>query len=266
MRRKRKDGVTQFMNIQDFSERTGISKSALRYYEEKNLLTPRERSANGYRVYSEDQIATVKLVSSLRLANIPIKDIQIYLLENDEVRRQHMLTDWISNIKKTRDLLNVSLHYLESNSLDKDIYLIEKSAEQIIWYHAESKVGEFKQHLLNRGNELKTLNIAFKNCYLKYVSGEDVIKAQIGFGVTSNLRINGLSEITLIEQIPKCICIAVPFKGSITNVQSGYQKLLNYALQHNWTPMSSVLEWYHGEDFSQLDLLMPVIQMERRGE
>lgn len=61
------------MNIQDFSDRTGISKSALRYYEQKNLLFPRDRSANGYRVYSEDQIATVKLISSLRLVDIPIR-------------------------------------------------------------------------------------------------------------------------------------------------------------------------------------------------
>ncbi|MCG7435127.1 MerR family DNA-binding transcriptional regulator [Lysinibacillus sp. FSL M8-0216] len=48
------------MNIQLFSEKTGIFKSALRYYEAKNLLLPRERSTNGYRIYSNDQIATVK--------------------------------------------------------------------------------------------------------------------------------------------------------------------------------------------------------------
>ena len=71
--------LTELMNIQDFSERTGISKSTLRYYEQKNLLIPSERSANGYRVYSNDQIATVKFISSLRLADIPIKDIKVYL-------------------------------------------------------------------------------------------------------------------------------------------------------------------------------------------
>lgn len=254
------------MNIQDFSERTGISKSALRYYETKNLLIPSERSANGYRVYSEDQIETVKLISSLRLADVPIKDIQNYLMENNEGKRQQMLADWTANIKKTRDLLNVSLRYLESNSLSDDIYLIEKSGEQIIWYDAESKVGEFKQYFLERGNELKRLNIKFKNCYLKYVSGKDRIKAQIGFGVPSNVRINGLSEKVLLEQIPSCIYIAMPFKESITNIQGGYHKLLSYALEHNWTPMSSVMEWYHGVDFTQLDLLMPVTQIERRGE
>ena len=254
------------MNIQDFSERTGISKSALRYYESKSLLIPKERSANGYRRYTDDQIETVKLISSLRLAEVPIKDIQIYLLENDETRRKQMMENWIDNINKKRDLLTVSLRYLESDSTSKEIYLVEKSSEQIIWYDAESRIGDFKQHFLDRGTALKRLNIPFKNCYLKYVSGVDLIKAQIGFGVSSDIKINGLSEVALIEQLPQCIYIAMPFKDSITTIQSGYQKILSYALEHNWTPMSSVLEWYHGVDFTQLDLLMPVIQIERRGE
>lgn len=258
--------MINFMNIQDFSERTGISKSALRYYEEKNLLIPKGRSANGYRIYSDDQIETVKLISSLRLANIPIKDIQIYLLEKDATRRKQMMENWIDHIKKKRDLLSVSLRYLESDSISKEIYLAERGPEQIIWYDTEAKIGEFKQHFLDRGNDLKRLNISFKNCYLKYISGKDLIKAQIGFGIPSDLKINGLSEMALIEQKPPCICIAMPFKDSITNIQSGYRKLLSYALEHNWTPLSSVLEWYHGVDYTQLDLLMPVTQIESRGE
>ena len=176
------------------------------------------------------------------------------------------MDNWIQYINKKRDQLTVGLRYLESNSLNKEIYLVEKSPEQIIWYDAESKIGEFKQHFVDRGNELKKYNISFKNCYLKYVSGKEVIKVQIGFGVPSDLKISGLPKMTLIEQIPQCIYIAMPFKDPITTIQSGYQKLLSYALEHHWTPMSSVLEWYHGMDFTQLDLLMPVTQMERRGE
>ena len=253
------------MNIQDFSERTGVSKSALRYYEQKKLLFTRERSANGYRVYSDDQIATVKLISSLRLADVPIKDIQIYLLENDEARRQLMMENWITNINKKRDLLTVSLRYLESDSLNKNIYLTEKSPEQIIWFDAESKVGEFKEHFLDKGNELKKFNVPIKNCYLKYVSGKEYIKAQIGFGVPFNVKTNGLSKIVLIEHLPPCICIAMPFYDSITTIQSGYHKLLSYALEHDWTLTSSIMEWYHGVDFTELDLLMPVTQIVSRG-
>lgn len=253
------------MNIQDFSERTGVSKSALRYYEQKNLLFPRERSTNGYRVYSDDQIGTVKLISSLRLADVPIKDIQKYLLENDEAIRKQIMENWIKNINKKRDLLTVSLRYLESDSLNKNIYLTEKSPEQIIWFDAESKIGEFKGHFLDKGNELKKFNVPIKNCYLKYVSGKEYIKAQIGFGVPFNVKTNGLSKIVLIEHLPQCICIAMPFHDSITTIQSGYHKLLSYALEHDWTPTSSIMEWYHGVDFTELDLLMPVTQIVSRG-
>ncbi|MFF6014626.1 MerR family transcriptional regulator [Lysinibacillus fusiformis] len=98
--------MTEFMNIQLFSEKTGISKSALRYYEAKNLLLPRERSTNGYRIYSNEQIATVKLISSLRLADIPIKDIKVYLTENDEAKQKQMMENWINNINKKKDLLS----------------------------------------------------------------------------------------------------------------------------------------------------------------
>lgn len=254
------------MNIQDFSERTGVSKSALRYYEQKNLLFPHERSANGYRVYIDDQISTAKLISSLRLADVSIKDIQIYLLEKEVGKREQMMKNWIHNIKKSRDLLTVSLRYLESNSISDEIYLIEKGAEQIIWYTAESKTGEFKEHFRKRGSELQKLDISFKNCYLKYLSGKEFIKVQIGFGIPMNLRINDLTETASIEHIPPSICIAMPFKEPLSTIQNGYNKLINYAFEYKWTPISSVLEWYYGADFTELELLMPVTQIERRGE
>jgi len=253
------------MNIKEFSERTGISKSALRYYEEKKLLFPKSRGANGYRVYSEDQITTVKLISSLRLADIPIKEIKGYLLEKDATNRQKMLEEWIDNIKKSRDMLNVSLRYLESDFSNKDIYLIEKNAEQIIWFTAESKKGEFKDHFVKRGNELKQLNIPFKNCYLKYLSGKDFIKVQIGFGVPIDLHIIDLSEDVFIEQMPQYVCIALSYKESISTIQKGYEKLLSYALEHKWTPISPVIEWYYGTNYSELDMLLPVTQIEKRG-
>ena len=254
------------MNIQDFSERTGISKSALRYYEQKNLLLPRKRGENGYRIYSGDQIETVKLISSLRLVGISIKEIQIYLLEKEDEIRQQMINSWITDIKKKRNLLTIGLHYLESNSINKEIYLIDKEAEQIIWYVAVSKVGEFKEHFFKRGSELRQLNIPFKNCYLKYLSGSNPVKVQIGFGVAININIPHLQETLQIEYMPPCRCIAMPFKGPISTIQNGYTKLISYAYEHRWSPLSSILERYYGMDFTELQLLMPVTQLERGEE
>ncbi len=249
------------MTIQDFSERTGISKSALRYYESKNLLHSVGRNSSGYRVYSDNQVAIIKLISSLRLADVPIKDIEVYLKEDDENTRQNMMNNWIKLIKKRLDVLSVSLRYLESDSTNDQIYLFDKAAETILWFSAESETGKFREHFVKRGKELEKLNIPIKSCYLKYVSGNELIKAQIGFSVPLEIQTNGLPEGYLIERMASCICIALSFNDPITEIQNGYRKLLIYANEHKWIPAGSILEWYRGEDFTDIDILMPVTQI-----
>lgn len=250
------------MTIQDFAVRTGISKSALRYYESKNLLHPAGRDSSGYRVYSENQVAIIKLISSLRLADVPIKDIQVYLKENDKSRRKNMMDHWIEMIRKRLDILNVSLRYLESDSMDDQIYLIEKADENIIWFLAESETGKFREHFIKRGKELEKLNIPIKSYYLKYLSGKDLIKAHIGFGVPFGIQTSGLSEVELVEHLASSVYIAFSFNEPISEIQNGYWKLINYAKDHKWIPAGSILEWYRGDDFSDLDLLMPVTKLE----
>jgi len=250
------------MTIQEFSSRTGIPKSTLRFYESKNLLLPVRRGENGYRIYAQHQIATVKLISTLRIANVPIQDIQQYILEQDETARQTMMHKWIRTIKKKRDLMEVSLRFLESNSIREDIYLIDKNDEKIIWFTAQSQTGKFGEHFAKRAQALKQHNIQINSYYVNYLSGQDLINAQIGFGVAKATPVEGITDVDAIEQMPACICLALPFNESITQIKTGYYKLLQYALQHSWVPTRSILEWYRGEDFAQLDLLLPVIQLE----
>ncbi|MGE7091767.1 MerR family transcriptional regulator [Lysinibacillus sp. NPDC048646] len=254
--------MNKLMTIQEFSDRTGIPKSTLRFYESKNLLLPIERSSNGYRIYADHQVAIVKLISTLRIADVPITKIQNYLQEHDESVRQNMMSEWVRTIRNKRDLLDVSLRYLESDSLRDAIYLIDKNDEKIIWFVEQSTTGKFGEHFVKRASELKQCNIRIKSYYLNYLSGRDVIKAQIGFGVPDDMQTNSLSDVDFIEHMPSCICLALPFKEHPTKLKDGYQKLLQYALQHKWVPTRSILEWYRGEDFTQLDLLLPVIQVE----
>ncbi|MEQ6353107.1 MerR family transcriptional regulator [Lysinibacillus sp. M3] len=258
--------MSKLMTIQDFAERTGISKSALRYYEAQNLLRSVNRDTSGYRVYTEDQVEVAKLISSLRLADIPIKNIQVYLKESDVISRQKMVDSWIQIIKGRLDILNVSLRYLESENTSKNIYLLEKSAEKIIWFFAESEIGEFREIVSKKAKELEKLNIPIKNCYLKYISGKDVIKVQFGFGIPLDIQPNKLIETDLIEQMPACIYIAMSYNDSITKIRDGYCKLINYANENNWVPTGSILEWYRGNDFTNLDLILPVTQFGKRGE
>ncbi|WOV87382.1 MerR family transcriptional regulator [Sporosarcina oncorhynchi] len=94
--------MEQFLTIQAFSERVGIAKSAIRYYESEGLLGAVKRNASGYRLYEEGQVEIVRLIASLRMADIAITDIKRYVNEASEIERQQMMSEWIRTIKMNR--------------------------------------------------------------------------------------------------------------------------------------------------------------------
>ncbi|GAB3564807.1 MerR family transcriptional regulator [Amycolatopsis endophytica] len=57
------------MLIGELSARTGVSQRLLRYYEEQELLVP-DRDGNGYRVYDEGAVVTVRQIRALLAAGL----------------------------------------------------------------------------------------------------------------------------------------------------------------------------------------------------
>lgn len=72
------------MTIGECSKVTGLEKTAIRYYEEKELIKP-FRMENGYRNYSDKDIADIQFIQMLKLAGLSLKDIQLLLaLKNEQ--------------------------------------------------------------------------------------------------------------------------------------------------------------------------------------
>jgi DNA-binding transcriptional MerR regulator len=258
--------MEELMTIQTFSERTGIAKSALRYYESVQLLRP-IRKENGYRLYSEGQITTAKMISGLRLAGVSIRDIQRFLEEGETARRK-MIDHWLKTLREKRRLLEIGLRFLEGYQKDDRVYLLEKKAEKVVWFAAEAQPGRFGQHFEQRKKELDRLAIRIHSGYFRYLSGRETVRAQIGFGVADDADLEGLSKSAAIETLPACLCIALPYTSPITEIRKGYVQLMNYAIDHQFIPAGPIMEWYRGERFKDVDLIMPVAHignMEREG-
>lgn len=62
-------------SITDVSKITNISSSAIRFYEEKDLLLPINRKPNGVRYFSEEDIERLIFIKELKNAGLSIKDI-----------------------------------------------------------------------------------------------------------------------------------------------------------------------------------------------
>lgn len=108
------------MNIKVASERTGLTKKAIKYYEIEGLIIPSKNSENNYREYSESDIVKLNLIGALRMLDIPIAEIKKVIEGNKSMHRimeeslQRIDND-IENLKTSRLIIS---NLLEKNSQD----------------------------------------------------------------------------------------------------------------------------------------------------
>lgn len=70
--------------IKELSQLTGISDHAIRYYERIGVLPEAARSANGYRTYSDNDIARLNFLHGARQLDLPLNKIAEILALRDE--------------------------------------------------------------------------------------------------------------------------------------------------------------------------------------
>lgn len=66
------------MRISEVSRRSGVSATALRYYEKVGLITA-DRSRNGYRDYTEDILTQLDLIETSKELGLPLAEISQHL-------------------------------------------------------------------------------------------------------------------------------------------------------------------------------------------
>lgn len=78
--------------VGDVSKFFGISKDAVRYYDEKNIVTS-HRDENGYRYYMREELITMAYVITLKKLNMPLKEIRMFLNQNSLERSIEMIEE-----------------------------------------------------------------------------------------------------------------------------------------------------------------------------
>jgi peroxiredoxin/DNA-binding transcriptional MerR regulator len=66
------------MKISELARQAGVTTKAVRYYESLGLIAP-ERLANGYRIYSEDDVRLVREIRTLHQIGIPVERTRPFL-------------------------------------------------------------------------------------------------------------------------------------------------------------------------------------------
>ena len=102
------------LTIREVTELTGINAPTLRYYEEERLLPHVKRNESGKRLYDEEDLSWISLITALRATGMPIAQIQKYVYlynEGDSTisERKTMMLHHKEEIEKSMRQLYLNL-------------------------------------------------------------------------------------------------------------------------------------------------------------
>lgn len=127
------------MKIKDVEERTGLSRSNVRFYEKEKLIEPSRNEKNGYRDYSENDVENIKKIAYLRTLGISIEDIRRIMSE--KVTLQAM-------VKKQNEVLKNQMI-----DLDKARFMCEKMLEEESISYEKLQVEQYVTELEDYWND-----------------------------------------------------------------------------------------------------------------
>jgi MerR family copper efflux transcriptional regulator len=101
------------MNISDVAKKTGLTSKAIRFYEEKGLVTAPLRSENGYRSYSAKHIEELTLLRQARQVGFTLDECRelVALFHNPE---RHSADVKARTLEKVAEIEN---HISELNAM-----------------------------------------------------------------------------------------------------------------------------------------------------
>lgn len=74
--------------IGEVAERVGLSLRTIRHYEEVGLVPPSGRTAGGFRLYSEADVARLRLVKHMKLLELSLEEMRDLLKVREALARE----------------------------------------------------------------------------------------------------------------------------------------------------------------------------------
>ena len=124
------------MLLNEIIKEVGMTKRAVKYYEEKGLLKV-NKDNNGYRNYSKQDVDTLKKISVYRKLGIGIKDIQKLLKTDDKSILLHIYQEKLQEHVLQDSELKALKQFIDDGNADKanellDYQTVENAIESLL--------------------------------------------------------------------------------------------------------------------------------------
>lgn len=208
------------MKINQVTNQLGISRKAILYYENEGLIEP-TRDTNNYRVFSQEQVRTLKLIYKLRLAKVPVAVIKSYITGGDI----NVLENYLVTEQKQLEMQLQALEQLQLEKLDAE-YIRPRMAINYIKENIEGAFGIYicdhynyylqKDNVTYQGNEEVFKQIieyidsndftAVNHALVKYPEVELPTEIHdISYKQVSNMRMIELAAAELVQQVEQIV-------------------------------------------------------------
>jgi len=97
------------LRIGELAKTLGTTTKTLRHYERMGILSPPQRTINGYRIYDENDLSRARQVVDLRRIGLSIEEIRDLFnhAPGGPTRRQHLLGLLDEKLRDTDEMLGV---------------------------------------------------------------------------------------------------------------------------------------------------------------
>lgn len=138
---------TQYFTTSEFARLCGVTKHTLFHYDEIGILKPEIMGENGYRYYTIKQFYQFDIISVLKEAKTPLKEIKAYIqdqkpdyfisilqkkqnqLEKERLKIESMQKLLVSTIQMTNDALDASYGEPSIETCEEEYFIVMKLPE-----------------------------------------------------------------------------------------------------------------------------------------
>lgn len=253
------------MTIKEFSQKSGLPPSTLRYYEANGLLVPNARLDNGYRVYTESQIEEARLINSLRQAGVSISQI-VEFLSATASKREKLLHEWRREVATKLLSIQVANQFLNGFEMEKNrVHLINwETSVYIAWFSVKVPRGimPFRHAIKEKLQKLQDMKINILSG--SYVRVDDVIGGEligdVGFIVMEKnaQKLYPLDENIKVEHYPATLFVSMELaaEGRLS-CKPIYHQIKKFGFEPNG---KQLLRYMPDHNDSYL-LMVPVVQI-----
>lgn len=217
--------------IGEVTKKLGVTRRMLLNYEDLGLLTPAYKNkSSGFRYYSADNIAHVRIIKTLQKLGLSLSEISRYFNNTEN------LDDVIERMISLRSQLDLCIAQLQlRQSQTADFEIIHTTLPAFTAYCQEFRDSDLAQktnglrQAFIEATKIYTLDSMCKMCI------------EVSIGSTSNgmymipvATAAGVID-THIKDIPQVSAICIYYRGPYENFHTVQDKLINYAKENGLT-------------------------------